>query len=145
MKLSDSPCVCRMAVAPGWCIRSSGGGADRPPPSEKGMHEEGEDEMSYDYSWTNPVWRGHGSSSPQLFRGRLVCKAHRLLYISTPDSRVTKKKLLRGNGSNSLYHDKSGPAARMYGQYSIGPSIEPICTRCGFTKTRMIQVCSNFY
>ena len=30
-------------------------------------------------------------------------------------------------------------------KYSVGPSILPICTRCCFTMTNMIQVCSNFH
>ena len=32
-----------------------------------------------------------------------------------------------------------------YGKYSVGPSIRPIRTRCCFTMTTMIQVCSNFH
>ena len=35
-------------------------------------------------------------------------------------------------------------AASISDQYSIGPSNRRICTRCCFTKTNMIQVCSNF-
>ena len=36
-------------------------------------------------------------------------------------------------------------AASIYDKYSVGPSIRPICTRCCFTITNMIQVCSNFH
>ena len=35
--------------------------------------------------------------------------------------------------------------ASIYGKYSVGPSIRPICTRCCFIITNMIQVCSNFH
>ena len=35
-------------------------------------------------------------------------------------------------------------AASIYDTYSVGPSTQPICTRCCFTMTYMIQVCSNF-
>ena len=34
--------------------------------------------------------------------------------------------------------------ACIYDKYLVGPSIRPICTRCCFTMTDMIQVCSNF-
>ena len=33
---------------------------------------------------------------------------------------------------------------RMYDEWSVCPSIRPICTRCCFTMTSKIQVCSNF-
>ena len=36
-------------------------------------------------------------------------------------------------------------AASIYDKYWAGPSIRPICTRCCFTMTRMIQACSNFH
>ena len=36
-------------------------------------------------------------------------------------------------------------AASVYDEYPGGPSIRPICTRCCFTMTSMIQVCSNFH
>ena len=35
-------------------------------------------------------------------------------------------------------------ALSIYDKNSVGPSIRPICTRCCFTMTDMIQVCSNF-
>ena len=35
-------------------------------------------------------------------------------------------------------------AASVYDKYSVGPSIRPVCTKCCFTMTNMIQVCSNF-
>ena len=35
-------------------------------------------------------------------------------------------------------------AARIHGRYSVGSSLRPMCTRCCFTMTNMIQVCSNF-
>ena len=35
--------------------------------------------------------------------------------------------------------------ASIYDRYSVGPSIEPVCTRCCFTMSKMIQVCSNFH
>ena len=34
--------------------------------------------------------------------------------------------------------------ASIFDEYSVGLSIRPICTRCGFTMTNLIQVCSNF-
>ena len=36
-------------------------------------------------------------------------------------------------------------AASTHGIYSVDPSIRPICTRCCFTMTHMIQVCGNFH
>jgi len=36
-------------------------------------------------------------------------------------------------------------AASIYDNYSVGPSIRPICTRCCFTKTNMIRVCRNVH
>ena len=36
-------------------------------------------------------------------------------------------------------------AAIIHDQYSVGPSIRPICTRSCFKMTNMIQVCSNFH
>ena len=36
-------------------------------------------------------------------------------------------------------------AASVYDEYPGGPSIRPIFTRCCFTMTSMIQVCSNFH
>ena len=36
-------------------------------------------------------------------------------------------------------------AANIHDTYSIGPSIRPVFTRCCFTKTNMIRVCSNFH
>ena len=36
-------------------------------------------------------------------------------------------------------------AASIYDNYSVGPSIRPICTRYCFTMTNLIQVCSNFH
>ena len=35
-------------------------------------------------------------------------------------------------------------AAGISNGHSVGPSIRPICTRCCFTMTGMIKVCSNF-
>ena len=35
-------------------------------------------------------------------------------------------------------------SASIYDKYSVGRSIRPICTRCCFTMTNMIQVCGNF-
>ena len=35
-------------------------------------------------------------------------------------------------------------AASIHDNYSVGPSIRPICTRCCLTMTYMIQVCSYF-
>jgi len=35
-------------------------------------------------------------------------------------------------------------AASIYDKYSVGISFEPICSRCCFTVTHMIQVCSDF-
>jgi hypothetical protein len=35
--------------------------------------------------------------------------------------------------------------ASSYDKYSVGPSIRPICTRCCFKMTDMIQVCSDFH
>ena len=32
----------------------------------------------------------------------------------------------------------------IYDKYSVGPSIQPICTRWCFSMTNMIQVCGNF-
>ena len=34
-------------------------------------------------------------------------------------------------------------AASNHDAHSVGPSIRPICTRCYFTMTHMIQVCSK--
>ena len=36
-------------------------------------------------------------------------------------------------------------AASIYDKYSVGPSILPIGTRCCFTMTNLIQMCSNFH
>ena len=36
-------------------------------------------------------------------------------------------------------------AAIIYDIYSVGPSMQPICTRRCFTISNMIQVCSNFH
>ena len=36
-------------------------------------------------------------------------------------------------------------AVAFHDEYSISPSIQPICTRCCFTMTNMIQVCRNFH
>ena len=36
-------------------------------------------------------------------------------------------------------------AESIYDCHSVGPSIRPFCTRCYFTMTDMIQVCSNFH
>ena len=36
------------------------------------------------------------------------------------------------------------PTASICVNYSVGPTIRPFCTRCRFTMTDMIQVCSNF-
>ena len=36
-------------------------------------------------------------------------------------------------------------AASIYDEYSIGPSIRPICTTRYFTITNVVQACSNFY
>ena len=36
-------------------------------------------------------------------------------------------------------------AASIYDEHSVGPSFRPMCTRCCFTVTRTIQVCSKFY
>ena len=33
---------------------------------------------------------------------------------------------------------------RIYDIYSVGISIRPLCTRCSFTMTNMIQMSSNF-
>ena len=37
------------------------------------------------------------------------------------------------------------PPASIYDKYSVGPSSRPICTKCCFTMTNIIQVCSNFH
>ena len=36
-------------------------------------------------------------------------------------------------------------AVSIYDKYSVGPSIRPLCTRCGFTMTNASQVCSSFH
>ena len=36
-------------------------------------------------------------------------------------------------------------AASIHDKYSVSPSIRPVYTRCCFTMTNMIQVCSIFY
>ena len=36
-------------------------------------------------------------------------------------------------------------AVRIYDNYSVGLSFRPICTRCCFTTTYLIQVCSKFH
>jgi len=36
-------------------------------------------------------------------------------------------------------------AASIHDRLSVGPSIQPICTRCCFTMTNMVQMCSNFH
>jgi len=36
-------------------------------------------------------------------------------------------------------------AVSVYDKHSVGPSIRTICTRCCFTMTDMIQVCSSFH
>ena len=36
-------------------------------------------------------------------------------------------------------------AASIYDKHSVGLSIRPICTRCCFTMTKKIQVCSNLH
>ena len=36
-------------------------------------------------------------------------------------------------------------AGSIYDEYSVGPSIQPVCTTYCFTMTNMIQVCSNFH
>ena len=36
-------------------------------------------------------------------------------------------------------------AASMYDKDLVGPSIRPICARCCFTMTRIIQACSDFH
>ena len=35
-------------------------------------------------------------------------------------------------------------AANICDEHSVGPSIRPLCTKCCFTMTNTIQVCSNF-
>ena len=35
-------------------------------------------------------------------------------------------------------------AVDIYDKHSVGPFIRPVCTRCCFTMTNMIKVCSNF-
>jgi hypothetical protein len=36
-------------------------------------------------------------------------------------------------------------AASVYQRYSVRPSIRPVCTRCCFTTTNMIQLCGDFH
>ena len=52
----------------------------------------------------------------------------------------------RGNDSRSGAHTIIDLiAASIHDEYSVGPSIRRICTRCWFTMTSMIQVCSEFH
>jgi len=44
----------------------------------------------------------------------------------------------------SNIHPRIEIAAGIYDKYSIGPFIRPICTRCWFAKTNMIQVAITF-
>ena len=48
-------------------------------------------------------------------------------------------------GSESIGAGLDLIASGIYDEYSVGPSIRPICTRCCLTMTHMIQVCSNFH
>ena len=78
-------------------------------------------------------------------RGPLTCE-YGTLKQSRPDSglvfQVKVLKTCQGvpslSGSDSI-------AASIYNKYSVGPSIRPICTRCCFTMTDVIQVSSNFH
>ena len=50
-----------------------------------------------------------------------------------------------GLSSFSLVSGFAFIATRIYDEYSAGPSIRSICTRCCLTMTNMIQVCSKFH
>ena len=49
----------------------------------------------------------------------------------------------KGCGSLNVRLERNRISASIYVEYSVGPSIRPICTRYCFTMTNMIQVCSN--
>jgi len=49
-----------------------------------------------------------------------------------------------GSNADPLYSPHL-VAASTYHKHSVGPSIRPVCTRCCFTRTNMIQVSSKFH
>ena len=88
-----------------------------------------------------------------------------MLYHSTLASRVRKKKkkkkkktcrdsilnlMCRDGPCGSTDHQRQEPriqdviATSIYYKCLVGPSNRPICTRCCFAMTHMIQVCSKF-
>ena len=59
-------------------------------------------------------------------------------HSTAPSEDTTMPRLLSSNVARNLI------AASMYDKHSGGPYIRPICTKCWFTMTSMIQVYSNF-
>ena len=55
------------------------------------------------------------------------------------------KDLVSVAGRNGERHRADLIEASTYDKHSVDPSIRPVCTRCYFTMTYMIQVCSDFH
>ena len=99
---------------------------------------------------------GMTSGGMQRFQGGLVFDAHRLcvslnsrLESNKEEEEVSNGWSKQGDSARatpiSSSKTKDLIAASSYDKCSVGPSIRPICTRCCFTMTNMIQVCGNFH
>ena len=91
------------------------------------------------------MWHKFGHVSPEIRKERnLLCPPYGqstltpfwpnlTLEVFGPALRLSPPEPLRPNLI----------AASIYDKCSVGPSIRPICTRCCFKMTYLVQVCSN--
>ena len=88
--------------------------------------------------------------SPRVREGIAICTG---IVLTDSCSKASVPAVWDRNGGGEggfLYKRSVGTqsdliAASIYDEYSTGPSIRPICTRCCLTMTNVIQVCSNFH
>jgi hypothetical protein len=77
-------------------------------------------------------------SEPPLYQLRPPAERESTAFIADQKLFVSAvRKDVKLQGAANLI------AAGVYVKYSVGPSIRPICTRCCFTMTYIIQVCSH--
>ena len=67
-----------------------------------------------------------------------------LLRVVLKDSKAVLVNVDLGQG-RSVTPSERPPSVPIYLKYSVGPSIQSICTRCCFPITDMIQACSKFH